>query len=229
MRSLVRTLLGMRNAKLSWLADSMGMDRSQLSKKMQHRDPFSHTDVLKISKALEIDPAEFVEQANAGDRQTREGAKRKPIPLYGAAAGQATDSDDDLGLGAEPIGVVSRDEDTLGENLIAVRVQGDSMVPTLQPKDIIVVSEVDRYGEGITASAIGRIVVARLGGTEAVDEDSGHRGETIARFYPDGKTIRLAKDNPKYPPIVVKREQVERLYLCVKIHTTRGIYPPRSE
>lgn len=229
MRSLIRTLLGMRNAKLSWLADTISMDRSQLSKKMQHKDPFSHTDVLKICKAMEIDPVEFVDQVNEADRASARGAKAKPIPLYGAAAGNATDSDDDLGLGAEPIGTVARDEDTMGENLIAVRVNGDSMLPALQPRDIIIAAEVDRYGEGFTASAIGRIVIARLGGTEAVDEDSGERGETIARFYPEGKTIRLAKDNPKYPGITVRREQVERLYLAVQIRTMRGVFPPRVD
>ena len=229
MRSLIRTLLGMRNQRVTWLADTIGMARSQFSRKMQGHDPLSHADVLKICKALDIDPREFVEQANTGDRQVREGMKRKPIPLYGAAAGRATDSESELGISAQPIGTVERDDDTLADGLIAVRVHGDSMIPTLHPRDIIVLSEVDRYEDGPSASLIGRIVVARLGGTEAVDEDSGERGETIARFYPDGKTIRLAKDNPKYPPIIVKREQVERLWFCVKIHTTRGIYPPRSE
>ena len=83
-------------------------------------------------------------------------------------------------------------------------------------------SEVDRYEDGPSGLLIGRIVVARLGGTEAVDEDSGSAARPSPVLHPDGKTIRLAKDNPKYPPIIVKREQVGRLWFCVKIHTTRA-------
>ena len=59
--------------------------------------------------------------------------KRKPIPLYGGGGPSDRFRIRALESQRKPIGTVERDDDTLADGLIAVRVHGDSMIPDASP------------------------------------------------------------------------------------------------
>ena len=77
--------------------------------------------------------------------------------------------------------------------LFGLRVEGNSMVPTLQPGDIVVIGEREPKS--------GEIAVIQTNDYDA----------TVKRLYFDGEAFMLSADNPEHPPSRLERRQVLKL------------------
>ena len=130
----------------------------------------------------------------------RSGARVRRLDLAAAAGGG--------GLGEELPGddVLSADPAVLAALGVEARrlgvlpVQGDSMAPTLQPGDLLLVDEAE---QGITTDAV---YVLRLDDVLLTK-----------RLRRDGPTLVVASDNPAYPPLVVAVAEITVLGRVVGI------------
>lgn len=95
-----------------------------------------------------------------------------------------------------------------GDNLFAVIITGDSMVPRLGDGDYVIFQPV--LPNGNVTPENGDVVFVRFAGL-------GGEGCTIARYreMPDG-SLRFEKDNPAYAPMSRTREEVVQLAVAVE-------------
>lgn len=136
------------------------------------------------------------------------------IPVINrTAAGRVVDTLEWGTTSAEGFMYVERDVQTDEDGLFAVVVDGSSMAPTLENKDIAIVKTIP--GDADNMPAPGTVAYVRLG------PDSKTPGGMLCRWHPqrDG-TYRLDKDNPAFASMVVPREHVEQFGVVIQRRTT---------
>lgn len=143
---------------------------------------------------------------------TNEAGNRIPV-INRTAAGRVVDTLEWGSTSAEGFMYVERDVQTDEDGLFAVVVDGASMAPTLENKDIAVVKSVPMDADNMPAP--GTVAYVRLG------PDSKTPGGMLCRWHPqrDG-TYRLDKDNPAFASMVVPREHVEQFGVVIQRRTT---------
>lgn len=184
-----------------------------------------------IAEALGMTPSELdKEWRNGKIEQTVGDPVGRGIPLINKApAGDVTDYHEcsmaDSGQGHW---YVKRDGIT-DPHAFAVIVTGESMMPTLLDKSVVVFSpmDMDGYIKG-TKFAVpdGHIVFVRFG-PEAREE-----GCTIARVYRKGGKIHLTKDNKKHKTIICSPEHILNMGAMVRYEPFQNMihmYPPSSQ
>jgi transcriptional regulator with XRE-family HTH domain len=158
------------------------------------------------SKALRV-PKETIARLIKSDSGNQ-------IPVINrTAAGRVVDTLEWGTTSVEGFMYVDRDVQTDEDNLFAVVVDGSSMAPTLENKDIAVVKSVPMDADSMPAP--GTVAYVRLG------PDSKTPGGMLCRWHPqrDG-TYRLDKDNPAFASVVVPREHVEQFGIVIQRRTT---------
>lgn len=134
-----------------------------------------------------------------------------------AAAGAIAENDEygiDSGQGYEYI-----DRGSIGDDLaFGVKVDGDSMEPTLVKGDIVVFSPIKNVPRPSKPLKSGDIVYARF------SADTEQEGGTIARWQETapGEGV-LVKDNPEYGVIIVKQGDLDQLAVAIERRTRSGL------
>ena len=164
------------------LADRTGMSKSTLQRYESGAIKSIPLDKLEVlASALELDPVAIL------------GYPEKHAPLYEAAAGQgringnyASDTFDGYAL---------------KEDEVLVSVKGDSMYPTLQDGDIVVVKQQN------VLSRNGQIALVKINGDEAV----------LKRIEQKSNGVVLISDNANsYPPRFFTDVEVGDLPVCIE-------------
>lgn len=100
----------------------------------------------------------------------------------------------------------------------AVIITGKSMEPRLHEGDYVIFSQYHGVPKPRAKLEPGRVVYVRFA------PESKHDGCTIARYQPAGNgAVMFVKDNPEYPPILARREEIEQLAVAIQVRTSRGI------
>lgn len=78
----------------------------------------------------------------------------------------------------------------------ALRCKGDSMVPTFNDGDLVLIRKQPEVEDGQIAAVM-------------VDNEA-----TLKRFYHQEDGVLLVADNPRFPPITIKQEYISELVIC---------------
>ncbi len=204
-----------RGLKQSDVASALGISQNALSKKESGKTTVTPIERKKIAKFFNLSEAEFEamwRRSLTEDVSRTKGGLGIPV-INRAPAGQIVDYEEygiDSGQGMEYLDW----GDVKDDLAFAVIVVGDSMKPNLTEGDRLVLSWCDPYKQRphVEQPADGKVVFVRF------TEESGRSGCTLARMYieNDGQKIRLAKDNVKYPAIVVDREDIAQLAVAIE-------------
>ncbi len=203
------------------LAAKMGIDHAALSRKERGLKGFriKPPERARFAAALGLSLDEFdIKWRSSAIPQSR---VHVGIPVINRApAGRMIEMDEcgtDSGQGYQ---FLDRTERTQADLLFAIVVTGNSMEPSLFEGDYIVFHPLgrDRPINGQPVLKDGTLVYAKTSpGTK-------HPGCTVARYYAQGDEIRLQKDNLKYAPIVVSKNDVEQMSVAIEIRHNRLIY-----
>lgn len=129
------------------------------------------------------------------------------IPLYDieAAAGHGRVFDDEKIIGYLPYRADELvREGLVASQLVALRVKGDSMVPTLDDGDLVVVNRANRHPDGV--------FVVRVG------EDL--RIKRVQKMM--AGCLRLSSDNDHYAPEVISPDQVDGFEIIGSVYSRSG-------
>lgn len=189
------------------LGEKVGLDRTNITRRESGRTKVKAGERFKFADAFGMSIVEFDEQWRQWSVPRTRGGNGIPV-INRAPAGEIIDYEEygvDSGQGYEYIdfGLVSDPQ------AFAVIVVGDSMQPSLNDGDQLVLSPVDPYkaDERLTN---GRIVFIRF-----THEEGG--GCTLARFFDEGQgRIRLHKDNPNYSPMHCDREAIQAIAIAIE-------------
>ena len=197
------------------LAEKMGFkDNSPVSQRESGKARISPGDIRKIEKALDL-PAGAFEERWRSHWSIQRPIRGNGIPVINRSpAGEVVEYDEwgpDSGEGYDYI-----DRGNIADELaFSVVVTGNSMEPAIRDGDLLVLSPVMGVPKPAVDLEEGMVVFVRIG------EDADVPGCTIARWYPDpiAGMVRLHKDNPAHPPIIVPREHI--VQLAVKVQHRR--------
>jgi phage repressor protein C with HTH and peptisase S24 domain len=93
----------------------------------------------------------------------------------------------------------------------AVVIVGDSMEPELREGDYAI----------FTPQTVPRPAVKLMDGDTVFvrfTAESGREGCTVAQYYAqEGGTVVLRKENPKFPPIICRTEEIQQLSVLVEL------------
>ena len=78
----------------------------------------------------------------------------------------------------------------------ALRCKGDSMIPTFNDGDLVLIRKQEEVENGQIAAVM-------------IENEA-----TLKRFYAHDEEILLIADNPKYPPIVITQNYISSIYVC---------------
>lgn len=113
---------------------------------------------------------------------------------------------------AEGFESVDRGDLPAEASYFALRVDGESMAPTVWDGDLVICTPVPRYEDINPAKLDGRLVVVNF------TEESMYGGETtIARWKMLGDQIVLSKDNPRFSPLVYPPDGVHGVAVVVEL------------
>lgn len=135
------------------------------------------------------------------------GSEIVEIPLYDieAAAGHGRVFDEEKIVGHLPYRADELvREGLIAEQLVALRVKGDSMVPTLDDGDLVVVNRANRQPDGV--------FVVRVG------EDL--RIKRVQKMM--AGCLRLSSDNDHYAPEVISPDQVDGFEIIGSVYSRSG-------
>lgn len=97
----------------------------------------------------------------------------------------------------------------------ALIVVGDSMEPSIHEGDYLIFSSLNMPKPRVDLKP-GMVVFVRF------NAESSRQGCTVARWQPqEGGMVVLAKDNPKYQPILCRRDEIEQLAVFIEKRTKR--------
>lgn len=116
-------------------------------------------------------------------------------------------------------GFESIDRGSLPENgvFFAVRVDGESMAPSLKDGDVIVCTPMPRYEDVDPKRLDGKVVVVQF------TEESEHQGETtLARWRVVDSQVLLTKDNPRFAPVSYPDGGVHGVAVVVELRRKGG-------
>lgn len=199
------------------LAEKVSLSRAAIGFREQGRSPVrGRPERSRFAKAfgLSLDDFDAMWRGSRIER-TRGGTERQPIPVINSApAGDAIDYEEyglDSGQGYEYVDGLGVDD----ELAFAVRVVGDSMEPTIGEGDLLIFSPM-----GVPrpkAELIdGAVVFIRF------SAESDRTGCTVARWFGlDDEMVELRKDNVRHRPMIVRREHLEQVAVCVQKRTAR--------
>lgn len=215
MGEIIRELREQHELRQDQVAEMLGIAQSVYSRKERGVVRVTALERKKLAKIFGMTLDEFDakwRRSMTEDVPRTRGGPGIPV-INRAPAGQIVDYEEygyDSGQGMSYIDF-GRVQDDLA---FAVEVVGDSMQTALNPGDILVLSWCDPYKKRphVEQPADGKVVFVRF------TEESGRSGCTLARMYieNDGQKIRLAKDNVKYPAIVVDREDIAQLAVAIE-------------
>ena len=114
---------------------------------------------------------------------------------------------------------IDRDHDTQAEHVKALVVTGDSMEPTLHEGDYLVLHPLGRERPIPGQPELEDGAVVRV----QISADAKQPGCTVARYFNDGDQVKLVKDNRTYPPLIIKREQIEQISVAIQVRSKRGL------
>lgn len=158
----------LRDGTVEAVADAFNLEIKWLNK--------SHTEIELIDKEKKQ------EWSNPRPMPPQSGY----IPVVGLAeAGKGYTNFDEYEVGDSDL-MVLKPHGLSDENAYGVLVEGDSMLPTLKPRQVVICSP-------NTAPQTGDIVVAKINGDECV----------IGEIHFQENSITLKKHNPKYIDIIV--------------------------
>jgi len=189
------------------LGARVGLNGTNIARRETGRTRVKAAERFKFAEAFGMSVTDFDEQWRQWTVSRTQGANGIPV-INRAPAGQVVDYEEwgvDSGQGYEYVDFGAVD-DPLAFCVIVV---GDSMQPTLQDADQLILSPVDPYkaDERLTD---GKIVFVRF----TMDRDGGC---TLARFYQEQEgRIRLHKDNPAYPPIHCDRDEIQGMAIAIE-------------
>jgi phage repressor protein C with HTH and peptisase S24 domain len=211
---LIARLMDEQGVKAKDLAATLGLHPSNMGRKIKGEIAITYAERVKIARAFGYESIEdfdelWHEAAQAGPRG---------IPVINRApAGEVIDYNHQQSAEAEFHDAWQYiDRGLIGaEDAFAVIVVGDSMEPTLYSGDLCVFLPVfeDRKDRQPQPR---QIVFVRF------TDDGLHQGCCLCRLtvLEDGKWL-LTKDNAKYPPKIVRPEDVARLAILSERRTKR--------
>ena len=191
------------------LGVKVGLDGTSIARRENGKTRVKANERPRFAQAFEMTLIQFDEQWRDWIVPRSRGAPGIPV-INRAPAGQIINYEEygvDSGQGYEYL-----DLGDINDNLaFSVVVVGDSMEPTLLNGDYLVLSPLDPYKPHEDRLKNGAIVFVRF----TIEYNEG--GCTLARFFPgeDGQ-IRLQKDNPQYPPIVCRREDIQSMAIAIE-------------
>lgn len=156
----------------------------------------------KLAKALRIKPYDLESVMASGPKP------RIPIINRTAAGQQIDNAEWDVN---SQIGYAYTDVDihTDLDNVFALVIDGQSMAPTLNSGDIVIVRSVP--GDADAMPAPGSVVYVRI------SADAAKPGGMVCRWYPqESGAFLLTKDNKAYPPQHVPREHIEQFGVVIQ-------------
>ncbi len=154
----------------------------------------SSKNLRRLAEVLEVSLDWLI--TGKGSPEPLKGEPVSFIPVYATVPGGPPNDQGDVGI----IGYVPVPPEYVGRDIYGLRVNGDSMAPTIEPGDRVLVAR-DVIPEN------GDVVVARV------------RGEpTLKRLKVEGNRIILYADNSKYGPIVAEPEEVEILGVVIEVN-----------
>jgi SOS-response transcriptional repressor LexA len=160
----------------------------------------------RLAKALKVKPSDLESLMASGPKP------RIPI-INRTAAGQQIDNTEwDVN---SRIGYAYTDVDiqTDIDNVFAIVVDGQSMAPTLNSGDLVIVRNVPPDADAMPAP--GSVVYVRIGA------DAAKPGGMLCRWYPqESGAFLLTKDNKAYPPQHVPREHIEQFGVVIQHRRT---------
>ena len=189
------------------LGARVGFDGTNIARREMGRTRVKAAERFKFARAFDMSIIEFDEQWRQWTVPRSRGGNGIPV-INRAPAGQVIDYEEygvDSGQGYEYV-----DFDSVTDPLaFCVIIVGQSMQPTLNDGDQLVLSPVDPYkADGRLAS--GKIVFVRF-----TREHGG--GCTVARFFDDGNgRVRLHKDNPTFQPTQCEREVIQAIGIAIE-------------
>lgn len=207
----IRQLRERRGWTQKELATVLELDGSAVSRIEDGKRRVKRNELEHIAAAFGLQ-VEDLETARAGTTMRRTvGGPGIPV-INRAPAGNVIDYEEygvDSGQGFQYIDGLGV-SDSLAFALIVV---GDSMEPRIREGNFVIFSPLDPEEARPDQAPLkpGSVVFVRFA------TESDHDGCTIARFFPeDAGRLRLQKDNPKYPPIVCRREDVRQLAVAIQ-------------
>ena len=189
------------------LAQRVGIDSTNIARREIGKTRVKPKERYKFAEAFGMSVLDFDEQWRQWTVARTRGGNGIPV-INRAPAGEVIDYEEygvDSGQGYQYVDFGSV-KDPLAFCVIVV---GDSMEPSLSENDQVILSPVDPYKQD-DRLVDGRIVFVRF-----TPEHGG--GCTLARFFNEGEgTIRLHKDNPKYPPLSQNRETIQSIAVAIE-------------
>jgi transcriptional regulator with XRE-family HTH domain len=214
-----RTIFELRDRR-GWtqeeLGKKVGIDRTGIVRRESGATTVSLAEQKKFAKAFGLTIDEFEKKWRSTQVHERPAPLGIPV-INKAPAGQVVDYDhSQCAAGEYHDALEYLDRDDLDDSLaFAVEVVGDSMAPWLSSGDRVIFSPVTVPNPRVQLKG-GDTVFVRFA------PESKVQGCQIARFHPqDDGTVLFAKDNPKYPPVQVPRENISQLAVFVELRTKR--------
>jgi transcriptional regulator with XRE-family HTH domain len=194
-----RDALGMSAAELAKLVN---LSTGAITSRERGHTRVRLAELPRLAKALKVKTTDLESALASGPKP------RIPI-INRTAAGQQVDNAE-WGVDSR-FGFAYTDADvqTDLENVFALVVDGQSMAPTLNQNDLVIIRAVPPDADNMPAP--GSVVYIRMG------PDHPRPGGMLCRWYPqDGGTYLLRKDNAAFPPQVVPREHVEQFGIVIQ-------------
>lgn len=200
----IRHVLNVKGWSAADLARETGLSHSTINrpltvKNWPHR--ISRATIQKVHEASRIDPTDFLDASDRpfvvpnGD-PTPEGSSLVPVYDVEASAGHGAivDAEDHVSNLAFSTQYLREMTSAKGKQLAVVRVKGDSMSPTIQDDDMVMVDTTK------TSLDYDGLFVLRIG--EAFHIKRIGRGARKA-------TVTVISDNSLYPPVDTERAEIE--------------------
>ena len=203
----VRRMRKLRKLRLEDVAEKVGINFSTLAKKEVNNGPWADEELKSIASALGI-PLNVILNLRASDIQRAQSPQmglQEPTRLGRLELVQVPV------LGRVPAGamreaIMTREDVVLvpGADVatdFALRVSGDSMVPTMMNGDLAICRRIDPYDNGVPVN---------LGDMVVVTTDD-HESAFYRWVRSEGARVLLAKDNPNYDGRWIERESIVAL------------------
>ncbi len=205
------------------LGEKVGLDGTNIARRERGDTQVKPAERQKFARAFGLSVTAFDDAWRVFRTGRTQGGHGIPL-INKVPAGEVQDYEEygvDSGQGYEYLDY----GDIRDDQAFALEIVGDSMQPRLNEGDRVVFSYCDPYRDNGKLKS-GRIVFVRFVEGEAPtirsDRDdlepiNAGGGCMVARFYSldDGKVL-LRKDNPDWPPVLVRREAIQNMAVAIE-------------